>query len=198
MDERLAAMQQQIDTTKAQNKLLAARLRQVARAYRASTAMSGGGRGMMPAGMSMPNFGGGGGMPGVGSGMPTSLNALSSLPAAFGGGSGGGHGSAASSAIGQLPTGAGGPLTRNSTPREVAARIIWEAKRRNYSRDETIAALADAIQESGLNPKASGGGGAWHSIYQQDTSYTNRDDPNKNIEEFFNRLDKLRVKPGAS
>ena len=34
MDERLAAMQREIDTTKAQNRLLATRLRQVAAAYR--------------------------------------------------------------------------------------------------------------------------------------------------------------------
>jgi hypothetical protein len=194
MDERLAAMQQQIDTTKAQNTLLAARLRQVAQAYRASTAMGGGRRPTMPAGMSVPNFGGGGG----GGGMPTGLNALSSIPAAFGGGTGGGRVTAARSAIGQLPVGADGPLTRDSTPREVAARIIWEAHRRNYSREETIAALADAIQESGLGPTASGGGGAWHGIYQQDAGYAGCDDPNKNIVEFFNRLDQKRSSSGAS
>ena len=34
MDERLAAMQREIDTTKAQNRLLATRLRQIAAAYR--------------------------------------------------------------------------------------------------------------------------------------------------------------------
>ena len=86
MDERLAAMQQQIDATKAQNKLLAARLRQVAQAYRASAAMGGGGRSMMPGGM--PSFGGGGGgMPsfgGGGGGIP-GLNALSSLSSGLSG-----------------------------------------------------------------------------------------------------------------
>ncbi|MBN3459722.1 hypothetical protein JNN96_37460 [Mycobacterium sp. DSM 3803] len=80
----------------------------------------------------------------------------------------------------------------------MAARIIWEAHRRNYSREETIAALSTAIQESGLSPKASGGGGAWHGIYQQDTSYGGRDDPNRNIEGFFNQLDKKRASGGAS
>lgn len=44
------------------------------------------------------------------------------------------------------------------------------------------------MQESGLNPKASGGGGAWHSIFQQDRSYPGRDDPNLNIAGFFDRL----------
>ncbi|MCV7200562.1 C40 family peptidase [Mycolicibacterium peregrinum] len=73
-------MQQQIDATKAQNKLLAVRLRQVAQAYRSSAAMGGGGRSMMSGGM--PSFGGGGGgMPslgGGGGGIP-GLNALSTL-----------------------------------------------------------------------------------------------------------------------
>ena len=45
MDERLAAMQREIETTKAQNRLLATRLRQIAAAYRnaAATAPMGGG-----------------------------------------------------------------------------------------------------------------------------------------------------------
>ncbi|WP_264052069.1 hypothetical protein, partial [Mycolicibacterium wolinskyi] len=194
MDERLAAMQQQIDTTKAQ-----ARVRQLAQAYRAISAM-GGGRGMM-GGMGMPSFGGGG-MPtsgGGGGGIPglNALSSLSSLPSSLAG-STKARLASASTAIGQLPAGLGGPLTGNSTPREVAARIIWEAHRRNYSREETIAALSTAIQESGLSPKANGGGGAWHGIYQQDTSYAGRDDPNKNIESFFNRLDKMRASAGAS
>ncbi|OBF03392.1 hypothetical protein A5731_12920 [Mycolicibacterium conceptionense] len=199
MDERLAAMQQQIDTTKAQNKLLAARLRQVAQAYRASAAMGGGGRGMM-GGMGMPSFGGGG-MPtgGGGGGIPglNALSSLSSLPSSLAGATKARLASA-STPIGQLPAGLGGSLTHSSTPREVAARIIWEAHRRNYSREETIAALSTAIQESGLSPKASGGGGAWHGIYQQDASYGGRDDPNKNIESFFDRLDKMRASGGAS
>jgi cell wall-associated NlpC family hydrolase len=40
MDERLAAMQQQLDTTKVQNQLLATRLRQLAAAYRIGAATS--------------------------------------------------------------------------------------------------------------------------------------------------------------
>lgn len=82
-----------------------------------------------------------------------------------------------------------GSLTRNSSPREVAAAIIHEALRRGYSRPQAIVILSDALQESGLRPTASGGGGAWHGIFQQDTSYPGRDDPNRNIFEFFNRLD---------
>ncbi|MGW4101584.1 hypothetical protein, partial [Mycobacterium sp. NPDC004974] len=107
MDERLAAMQQQIDTTKAQNKLLAARLRQVAQAYRASAAMGGGGRGMM-GGMGMPSFGGGG-MPtggGGGGGIP-GLNALSSLSAL------GGRNGSATRSVSSIASGralADGPL----------------------------------------------------------------------------------------
>jgi len=79
-------------------------------------------------------------------------------------------------------------LTSRSGPREVAAAIIKGAQRRGYSRSQTIAILSTARQESGLNPRAVGGGGAWHSIFQQDSSYRGRDDPNQNIAGFFNRL----------
>lgn len=82
-----------------------------------------------------------------------------------------------------------GSLTPNSSPREVAAAIIGEALRRGYSHQQAIVILADAMQESNLNPKASGGGGAWHGVYQQDKSYPGRDDPNRNIAAFFDRLD---------
>jgi cell wall-associated NlpC family hydrolase len=70
MDERPAAMQRQIDTTKTQNRLLATRLRQVAAAYRsASTAAPTGGMsalggmggamgGLRGLGGAMPNLGG--------------------------------------------------------------------------------------------------------------------------------------------
>ncbi|WP_225341357.1 hypothetical protein [Mycobacterium sp. WUMAC-067] len=78
MDERLGAMQQQIDATKAQNRLVAARLRQVAQAYRSMSAM-GGGRGGMLGGMGMPSFGGGGMPSGGGGGGIPGLNALAGL-----------------------------------------------------------------------------------------------------------------------
>jgi hypothetical protein len=45
MEERLAAMQRQIDATAAQNRLLALRLRQVAAAYRVAAALGGAGLG---------------------------------------------------------------------------------------------------------------------------------------------------------
>ena len=60
MDERLAAMQREIDTTKAQNRLLATRLRQIAAAYRTAASPMGGmgammgGRGGAPAGLGSP------------------------------------------------------------------------------------------------------------------------------------------------
>ncbi|MGV0743879.1 DUF4226 domain-containing protein [Mycolicibacterium sp. XJ870] len=82
-----------------------------------------------------------------------------------------------------------GDLTSASSPREVAAAILGEARRRGYSEDQAIAILSTAMQESGLDPTAIGGGGAWHGIFQQDTSYPGRDDPNANIAEFFDRLD---------
>jgi peptidoglycan DL-endopeptidase CwlO len=60
MDERLAAMQRQLDTTKAQNRLLATRLRQLATAYRMTAATRALSRGMPmggTAGSSIPNLG---------------------------------------------------------------------------------------------------------------------------------------------
>ena len=79
MDDKLAAMQRQLDTTKAQNQLLATRLRQVAMAYRSAASNA-------PAGMfrGMQSGGGGGGMPsmgmgGGGSGFP-GMGSFSQLP----------------------------------------------------------------------------------------------------------------------
>jgi cell wall-associated NlpC family hydrolase len=79
MDERLAAMQRQLDTTKAQNRLLATRLRQLAAAYRMTATTSSLSRGMPMlggAGSAMPNLGAFAGGP---------MGALSSL------GQGGNH-----------------------------------------------------------------------------------------------------------
>jgi hypothetical protein len=89
-------------------------------------------------------------------------------------------------------------LTRDSKPDAVARAIIAEAQRRGYSRDETIAVLATAIQESGLRPGAVSPNGKWRGIFQQDTSYPGRDDPNLNITAFMDRLDVKRRSPGAS
>jgi cell wall-associated NlpC family hydrolase len=60
MDERLAAMQRQLDTTKAQHRLLATRLRQLASAYRMTAATGSLSRGMPMRGgpaSAMPNLG---------------------------------------------------------------------------------------------------------------------------------------------
>jgi hypothetical protein len=151
----------------------------------------------MPGGMPSFGGGGGGGMPTGGGGMPTGLNglsALSSLP----GQAVGAMSSASGGEPGRAPVGGGPLLTRSSTAREVAARIIAEAHRRGYNREQIIAILSTGIQESGLNPRAIGGGGAWHGIFQQDTGYPGRDDPNRNIDEFLNRLDAKRNSAGAS
>lgn len=83
-----------------------------------------------------------------------------------------------------------GALTPNSGPREVAAAIIHEARRRGYSPSQTVPILADAMQESNLSPRAVSPNGLWRSIFQQDSSYAGRDNPNLAIAEFFNRLDK--------
>jgi cell wall-associated NlpC family hydrolase len=71
MDERLAAMQRQLDTTKAQNRLLTTRLRQLASAYRMTAAT-----GALSHGM--PMRGGPAGMPNLGS-LMAPVSALSSV-----------------------------------------------------------------------------------------------------------------------
>ncbi|AGB26857.1 hypothetical protein Mycsm_06741 (plasmid) [Mycobacterium sp. JS623] len=83
-----------------------------------------------------------------------------------------------------------GALTRESSPREVAAAIIHEAWRRGYTPQQTIAILSCAMQESGLNPKAVSPNRLWRSIFQQDASYAGRDNPNLAIAAFFDRLDR--------
>lgn len=91
-----------------------------------------------------------------------------------------------------------GKLTKNSSKQEIARAIIGEGRKRGYSDTQIKAILSTGLQESNLDPNAVGGGGAWRSIYQQDTSYAGRDDPNENIREFYNRLDAKRSSPGAS
>jgi hypothetical protein len=85
MDDRLAAMQRQLDSTKAQNQLLATRMRQMAMAYRQAAQSApagmfrgmGGGAGMGSGMPSMGMGGGGGGFPGMGmfSRLPGNLTA---------------------------------------------------------------------------------------------------------------------------
>jgi hypothetical protein len=148
------------------------------------------------------------GQGGQGGGMP-----MGGMPfGGIGGGSGGGSSplSGLSSMGGQAPMLAGsfnprtsgalspaglagtplGALTLNSSQREIAAAIIHEARRRGYSPSQTVPILADAMQESNLNPRAVSPNGLWKSVFQQDSSYAGRDNPNLAIAEFFNRLDK--------
>ena len=198
MDERLAAMQREIDTTKAQNRLLATRLRQIAAAYRTAAASPMSGMGAMMGGRGAPAaLGGlgGGGMPNVGGLTTTSANALSRL-------SGMGNALAAGAAGGGpaagMPAGGGPVLTRNSSPRDVAGRIIWEAHRRKYSRDDAIAFVSTSMQEDGLDPDTVSPNGKWVGPFQQDPGYKGRYDPNENIEEFFDRLDTKRSSGGWS
>ena len=190
MDERLAEMQRQIDTTTAQNKLLAGRLRQMVMAYRsmgasraggalgAARAALGGGMGGMP---SMGGFGGSAAVPG--------MSALSDLPTSLTSSSG-----SAKSTFGEwIPAGAGsgiGRLSPNSSPKEVAAAIIAEARRRGYSKRQAIAILSTAMQESGLRPRAVSPNGMWESIFQQDSGYRDRGNPNAVIAQFFDRLER--------
>jgi hypothetical protein len=162
MDERLEAMQRAIRTAKAQQLLLATRLRQLAAAYRMTqphTAKL----------LSASHFQSARRPSGAGLVIPRDRvpQAHRDLPAA--------------------PDSAP-HLTRNSSPHEVAARILWEAQRRGYSREQSIAILSTAMRESALNPRAVSPNGRWENIFQQDASYPNRHDPNAAIADFFDRL----------
>ena len=189
MDDKLSAMQRQLSTAQAQNRLLAARMRQLAGSY---ARMGGGvpapGGGGFAGGGSMGSGAFGAGAPGA-SAMAAPASLAGALPQ-FSGllpklGAGAGAG------VDRVPVGAGTPLgrlTASSSPREVAAAIINEAARRGYSPQQTVAILATGLQESALNPRAQHPNGLWHGIFQQDSSYPGRGNPNTNISEFFNRL----------
>jgi hypothetical protein len=157
-------------------------MRQMAMAYRGmrtggpSAAL--GGLGGIPA---MSGFGGGG-IPG--------MSALSGLPAAIAGSRG--RARSQRSTGEPIPPGAGlgvGRLTLNSSPEQVAAAIIAEARRRGYSKRQAIAILSTAMQESNLSPRAVSPNGLWRSIFQQDSGYRDRDNPNAVIAQFFDRLE---------
>ncbi|UVF61655.1 tape measure protein [Gordonia phage APunk] len=130
--------------------------------------------------------GGGGSLGGSAAAMPADAG----LGAAPAGGAPGG---------GAVPAGAGiGKLTQSSTKDEVGEAIYWEARKRGYSHDDAIKIISTGLQESGLRPGAVSDNGLWHGVYQQDSSYPGRDDPNKNIAAFFDRMEKKRKGPGAS
>ncbi|TXI63401.1 DUF4226 domain-containing protein, partial [Mycolicibacterium mageritense] len=189
--DRVNEQRQVIAAYKARDAKLAALVRQLGY-QRSATGRGGGGFPAALSGLSglrpPTSTGGGGGSPGF------SLPNFTNLTRGLGGGS---ANSGQDTPIANFRA-ALGTLTRGSSPRDVAAAILTQAKLRGYAANESIACLSTGMQESGLKMGARGGGGAWHGIYQQDTSYPDRDDPNKNIDEFFNRLDKLRAKPGAS
>ncbi|MDD7813710.1 N-acetylmuramoyl-L-alanine amidase [Mycobacterium sp. CSUR Q5927] len=77
----------------------------------------------------------------------------------------------------------------------IAKDIITEAQRRGY---DPVPPLSTAIQESGLRPAVVSANGKWIGIYQQDTSYSDRNNPAANIRQFFDRLDAKRRTPGWS
>ena len=135
MDDRMAAMQRQLDTTKAQNQLLATRMRQMAMAYRQAGQASpagmfrgmGGGAGM---GGGMPSMGmGGGGFPGMGmfSRLPGGLTTRNNRDASASRGS--------ASSVPSSFTGQGAENVRAAIRtaldrkgiRDPAARARWEA-----------------------------------------------------------------------
>ncbi|MBN7567196.1 hypothetical protein D2E64_22555 [Mycobacteroides abscessus] len=180
--DRLVDQQKVIEAYKQRSAVLAARVRQLG--YGAGR-QPGGGMGQMLQGLgsSMGRGGGSGGGMGSGMGMPNFGSILKP-----------GNTNSSASAPGGNPIGnlrGGvllGELTPNSTPEQVASAILHEAKRRGYSDQQGIAILSSAMQESGLRPGAVHPNGKWSGIFQQDTSYPGRANPNLNIAEFFNRL----------
>jgi len=186
MDQHLAAMQRQLDQTTAQNRLLALRLRELAAGYRG---IGSAGMGVMPlSGLGgLMSGGGAGGLGGL-----SGLSGLGSLPGGWSRLAGSVHGARGSRGAEVAPRGdVGTPLgglTLDSSPREVAAAIIHEARRRGYSPSQTIAILSTAMQESGLRPRAVSPNGLWRSIFQQDAGYPGRNNPNTAISGFFDRL----------
>ncbi|SBS78139.1 conserved hypothetical protein [uncultured Mycobacterium sp.] len=138
MDDRLAAMQRQLDSTKAQNQLLATRMRQMAMAYRQAGQASQAGmfRGMggaMGGGGGTPSMGmggGDGGFPGMGmfSKLPGMLNGQNSRRASPLGDSVGGNYPSSFSGQGAENVRAAirAALDRKGI-RDPAARSRWEA-----------------------------------------------------------------------
>ena len=149
MDERLAAMQRQLDTTTAQNQVLATRLRQVAEAYRGMGAMGGG----MPLGGlgGLPMLGGDGG--GGGLGGLSGLGSLAALPASLiGGGLGGNSGAWSAAQPGGLAAGAAGVAAGAIPLSEVSfeGKGVWPGGRGAVSRY-----LDEALDRMGItDPRA--------------------------------------------
>lgn len=85
--------------------------------------------------------------------------------------------------------GPAGTLTSNSTPQQVFAAVLAEAKRRGYSLDRALACASTMLQESGGRPTAQSPNGLWYGPFQQDAGYAGRHNPNLAIREFFDRLD---------
>jgi len=167
---RIAQQQHVITTYRARAERLTAVLRSLA--YRPGS--TGGGLGVGSGATSLGGFGGGG----VRLASRTERLAPESL---------GNNSFAVSGDAVGVPLGA---LTPDSSPRDVAAAIIHEARRRGYSPAQTVAILSCALQESGLRPTAVSANGLWRSVFQQDASYVGRDNPNLAIAEFFNRLER--------
>jgi hypothetical protein len=183
---RIAQQQQVVSGYTARDARLASVLRSLAYSQRRSGAGGAPMGGMPFGGGGFGSSGGGGrsplsGLAGMGSPLASLAGRFNPMTSARTGGR------AAPGEFAGTPLGA---LTRDSSPREVAAAIIHEARRRGYSPHQTTAILADALQESGLNPRAVSPNGLWESIFQQDSSYPGRRNPNLAIAEFFNRLDR--------
>ena len=177
---RLAQQQQVLAAYKARDARLAAVLRSMA--YRSR--LGGAGMPLSPSGL-------GAGPGGSGLGSIPGLSGLSGLSGLANDAGNRNHGRIVLSGRHGIESSLPplGALSPSSGPREVAAAIIREAQRRGYSPAQAIAILSTGMQESGLNPRAVSPNGLWKDIFQQDSSYPGRDNPNTAISEFFNRLD---------
>jgi D-alanyl-D-alanine carboxypeptidase len=80
---------------------------------------------------------------------------------------------------------------------QIVLLIIAEAKKYNYTREETIAEISTGIQESNLNQDSTDSTGH-RGIYQQDGGYPDRETAEGNIAGHFSRMAVKRASPGAS
>ncbi|WP_136623244.1 hypothetical protein [Mycobacterium attenuatum] len=178
LQTQLARMRARLRAAEAQDLMLAQQIRAAGGGY--------GGAGMRGGAPALPGFGGGqAGSAGLGN--TPGLSSLTNLASLYRRRSRRTRGSNEQAPRGTVGTPLG-QLTMDSTPDQVAAAIVHEAQRRGYSPAQTIAILADGLQESGLRPRAVSPNRLWENVFQQDASYPGRGDPNTAISEFFNRL----------
>jgi hypothetical protein len=145
MDQRLSDMQRELDTAQAENRLIAARMRQVAAAYQSAGLSGMGGGGVPPTGSGVATgAGSGSGMGGLG-GLAAVPGALTHRP----------HGGSANPADASVRAPASGPppmRVPNPSQADLQAYIIAKGRQLGLTPTEIGMTLAVAKHESNWNP----------------------------------------------